>query len=138
MKTHRFLAVVLLGGLLVGATSCGKPKEQTPPLPAEKKTAGGTNEVSRPIPATKRNAASQAAPAMSAAASNELAQAQSLVEGAKKAFAEGKFADALTALTKLSNLDLTNLPPEQASAFYDQMEALEKIAREAVTKPLTK
>ena len=136
MKTHRFVAAALLGGLIMFAASCGK--KQDPAAPVEKKQTAATNAVSSSLPAAGTNAAFKTTPAAVGTASNEAARLQSLVDGAKKAFAEGKWQDALTKLTQLSNLDLTNLPPEQASAFYEQMEQLEKAAREAVTKPLTK
>ena len=135
MKTHRFLAAALLGGLVMLAAGCGKKMEEV--APAEKKPTAATNLVPIIVPAAGTNAALKAA-AADGTASNEVARAQSLVEGAKKAFAEGRLQDALTKLTQLSNLELTNLPPDQASAFYEQMEQLEKAAREAVTKPLMK
>lgn len=142
MKTPRYFVAAALGGLVLLASGCGQQKEADPSVPAlrpptEKNGPAATNATPRSALAAT-NSVTNTVSTAATPATGEAAKAQALIDGAKKAFADGQWTDALLKLTQLSNLELTNLPPEQASAIYDQVEELEKTARKFLTKPLSK
>jgi len=138
MKMPCYVVAAALGGWVLLAAGCGQQKESdasapAPRSPTEKNSPASTNLASKAGSTATNTPANALVPA-----TDEASKAQVLIDGAKKAFASGKLQEALLKLTQLSSLELTNIPPDQASAIYDQVEQLEKTAREFLTKPLLK
>ena len=139
MQTTHSIHALVLAGLIGLATGCEKKTE--PPLPPKAGEAGLQKQVETAAGAVKETAekgvaavtaaATQAVQAVSPAASDSTAQAQTILDSAKKLAGESKWQELGQALPKLQGLKLT---PEQEKTLADLKAQLQKALQDAMSK----
>ena len=147
MKARVFIIVPLLGVLLVVTAGCERKKPEPAPasptrklekspgtnaLPAAPKTPSATSATVRssiPLPNTK-------VPSEAVPAADSTAQAQSLIELARKMVTESKWREAAGAINQLSGLPLTQSQTDALSALHRDLKRMisESEAKEALLR----
>ncbi len=130
MQTYRLIPVLALAGLIGFVTGCEK-KPETPQTPPAKAEEGAVQKQLGAAADAAKDTAAKAATAASQAASDATAQAQGILDSAKKLAGESKWPDVSQTLSKLQGLKLT---ADQEKMLADLKAQVQKALQDAASK----